>query len=283
MGIREGFRRLHDGGVFIMPNAWDVGSALLLEQLGFPALATTSSGHAGSLGRRDQQVARDELLGHVEAVTSAVAVPVNVDSETCFPHEAGGISRTVELMAQAGAAGCSIEDYEPGIGVLPADVATDRVEEAAAAAAQHGLVLTARAENHLYGIDDLDDTVERLISYRDAGAEVLYAPGLTSLGDIERVVKAVDRPVNVLAMAGVPVVSELAAAGVRRVSTGGSLAWVSYGALVSAARELLATGTTSYLAEALPPAERDAAFTSADARDVGAGPDPVSRRGASRP
>ncbi|WP_129667027.1 isocitrate lyase/PEP mutase family protein [Phytoactinopolyspora endophytica] len=264
MDAGEVFRGLHDDGLFVMPNAWDIGSARLLQYVGFHALATTSSGFAGSLGRPDQHVRRDEMLVHVEAVTSAVSVPVSVDSEGCFPHEPGGVARTVELIAETGAAGCSIEDFEPGVGVLSVDDAVGRVEEAAEAATRHGLVLTARAENHLYGVDDLDDTIERLVAYRDGGADVLYAPGLVSLAEIERVVNAVGCPVNVLAVPGVPSVAELAAAGVRRVSTGGSLAWVAYGALVSAGRELLTGGTTTYLTGALPAAERDAAFTDVD-------------------
>jgi 2-methylisocitrate lyase-like PEP mutase family enzyme len=243
-----------------MPNAWDAGSARLLQSLGFAALATTSSGHAGSLGRRDQQVRRDELLHHAESMVAVVSVPVSVDSEGCFPREPGGVGRTVALIAGVGAAGCSIEDFDPTDGLLPIGLATQRVGEAAREAARHGLVLTARAENHLYGVTDLDDTLERLIAYRDAGADVLYAPGLSSLSDIKRVVDAVGTPLNVLAVPGIPPIPELASAGVRRVSTGGSLAWVAYGALVAAGRELLTHGTTSYLADALPAAERDAAF-----------------------
>jgi 2-methylisocitrate lyase-like PEP mutase family enzyme len=260
MSALERFRMLHTEGIFPMPNAWDVGSARLLEHLGFPAIATTSSGHAGSLGRLDQQVGRDELLAHAEALAAAVSVPVSVDSEACFPGEPGGVARTVQLIAGTGAAGCSIEDYAPASGVLPVEFAVDRVREAAAAAAEQGLVLTARAENLLYGITDLDDTIARLIAYRDAGADVLYAPGLTEPADIERVVRQVAAPVNVLAVPGIPPIRELERAGVRRVSTGGSLAWVAYGALAAAARELRDGGTTTYLAAALGQADQDAAF-----------------------
>ena len=141
-----------------MPNAWDIGSARLLVSLGFEAIATTSSGHAASLGRGDQEVSRDELVSHVEALAAAVDVPVSVDAERCFPDDPGGVARTVELRAAAGAACCSVEDYYPATGSIDAlDVATERVAEAVEAARKHGLVLTARAENHLYGIDDLDE------------------------------------------------------------------------------------------------------------------------------
>ena len=175
---RQRFRALHREGLFVMPNAWDIGSARLLASLGFEAIATTSSGHAASLGRADQDVSRDELLGHVEALVGAVDVPVSVDAERCFADDPAGVAKTVELLAEAGAAGCSIEDYDPATGSIDAiDVATERVAAAVEAARNHGLVLTARAENHLYGIDDLADTIERLVAYRDAGADVLYAPG----------------------------------------------------------------------------------------------------------
>jgi 2-methylisocitrate lyase-like PEP mutase family enzyme len=260
MSVVDRFRALHEDGLFLMPNAWDVGSARLLEWLGFPAIATTSSGHAGSLGRLDQRVGRDELLAHVESMVSAVGVPVSVDSEACFPADPGGVTRSVELIAATGAAGCSIEDYEADRGLLPADVAADRVREAAAAASQHGLVLTARAENLLYGVTDLDDTISRLVAYRVAGADVLYAPGLERLADIERVVREVAAPVNVLAVPGIPPTAELARVGVRRVSTGGALAWVAYQALIAAAGELRDAGTTGYLARALSAAEQEAAF-----------------------
>lgn len=260
MSIIERFRALHDNGLFVMPNAWDAGSAKLLEHLGFPALATTSSGHAGSLGRLDQRVRRDELLAHTEQLAAAVGIPLNVDAEGCFPDEPGGVARTVEMITAAGAAGCSIEDYHATDGLLDASLATERVAEAVRAAAGAGLVVTARAENHLYRTNNLDDTITRLIAYRDAGADVLYAPGLVEVADIERVVRAVDAPVNVLAVPGIPATAELERLGVRRVSTGGALAWVAYGALAAAARELLDAGTTSYLRSTLDQAERDAAF-----------------------
>ncbi|WP_229074181.1 isocitrate lyase/phosphoenolpyruvate mutase family protein [Actinoplanes sp. DH11] len=255
------FRDLHRDGTFIIPNPWDAGSARLLESYGFPALATTSSGLAASLGKLDQQVTRDELVAHVSAVTAAVRIPVNVDAERCFADSAEGIAETVDLLAQAGAAGISIEDYDPGTGrVETLEAGAERVAAAARAAARHGIVLTARAENFLYGHTDLDDTIARLRAYRAAGADVLYAPGLRERADIARVVAEAGGPVNVLAVSGGPSVPELAELGVRRVSLGGGLAWVAYGALRDAARELLDSGTTSFKARSLPEEDLERAF-----------------------
>ena len=261
--LRRRFVTLHDEGIFVMPNPWDVGSARILASMGFPALATTSSGHAASLGRHDQRVTRDELLEHVAAVSAAVDVPLNVDAERCFADDAVGVSETVALLAGAGAAGCSIEDYDPASKSIDLiDVATARVAAAATAAHEYGIVLTARAENHLYGKGDLDDTITRLCSYRDAGADVVYAPLLVDAADITRVVNEVGKPVNVLALPGVPSVAELGPLGVRRVSTGGALAWVAYGALYRAGRELLDEGTSTYLSGSLSGSARAAAFES---------------------
>ncbi len=173
------------------------------------------------------------------------------------------MAETVELIARAGAAGCSIEDYDPQREAIdPLDVAVERVGAAAGAARRHGVVLTARAENHLYGIADLEDTIARLCAYRDAGAEVVYAPGLVDRAAIASVVGRVGIPVNVLALRHGPTVAELAALGVRRVSTGGALARAAYGALVKAARELHADGTSTYLDTAIPGRELDASLTS---------------------
>jgi 2-methylisocitrate lyase-like PEP mutase family enzyme len=248
--LRRRFRELHRGErLFVMPNPWDVGSARLLEAGGFEALATTSAGFAWSLGKLDQTVSRDELVRHVAALTAAVGLPLNVDSERCFPNEAGGVAETVGLLAEAGAAGCSIEDYDPVSGAIdPTDEAAEHVAIAAEAARNmpEPLVLTARAENHLHGVDDLDDTIARLVAYRDAGADAVYAPGLVDLEQIARVVDAVKAPLNVLALPSAPPVSELASVGVRRVSTGGLLARSAYGALGRAGRELLETGTSRY-------------------------------------
>ena len=246
-----------------MPNPWDVGSARLLESLGFEALATTSAGFAWSIGKPDQGVSRDELVAHVASLAAATSLPLNVDSERCYPDDPGGVTKTVELLAEAGAAGFSIEDYNPSTGRI------DDVEEAAArvrvaADAAHRLpdpmVLTGRAENHIRGVQDLDDTIARLTAYRDAGADVVYAPGLADLDQIMAVVEAVRVPLNVLALPHGPTVVELASVGVRRVSTGGALARSAYGALLAGAQELLAGGTSSYAAGGPSGDALDAAF-----------------------
>lgn len=249
---RDRFRELHASGLFIMPNPWDVGSARILAAMGVPALATTSLGHAASLGKVDQTVTRDELVTHVETLSAAVDLPLNVDSERCFADDLAGVAETVTLLAEAGAAGCSIEDYDPARDAIDdVAVAAERVSAAAEAAHRHGMLLTARAENALYGIDDIEDTVTRLRAYRAAGADVVYAPRLTDPEEIRRVVTATDAPTNVLAMRHGPSIPELAALGVRRVSTGGPLARAAYGALRRAAEELLGPGTSTYQDDAL--------------------------------
>jgi len=241
-----------------MPNPWDIGSAKLLAHVGAVSLATTSSGHAGSNGRLDQNVQRDELLAHVVELTAAVDVPFNVDGEDCFGLDVAGVAETAALLAGTDAAGFSIEDYDPrNDRIRSLEDAASRV--ATAKQAGDDLVLTARAENHLYGVDDLDDTVRRLEAYRDAGADVIYAPGLLRPTDIARVV-GIGLPVNVLALPGVPTVPELADLGVSRVSVGGLFAWAAYGALVDAATELLGPGTSNYAASVLGGTTRDAAF-----------------------
>jgi 2-methylisocitrate lyase-like PEP mutase family enzyme len=238
----------------LMPNAWDQGSARLLGSLGFDALATTSSGFAATLGRLDGSVSRDEALAHATVIAGATDLPVSADLENGFADEPGGVAETVRLAAATGLAGCSVEDFtgrdsEP---IYPVALAAERV--AAAAEAAHGgparLVLTARAENYLHGRPDLADTIARLQAYQAAGADVLYAPGLTRLEDIRRVVTSVDRPVNVLTMPGAPDVRELAEAGVSRVSVGGSFALAALGAVTDAARELRDQGTYGFLAGA---------------------------------
>ena len=253
---RARFRELHAGDeLFVMPNPWDVGSAKLLAAQGFQALATTSAGFAWALGKLDQKVARDELVAHVAALSAATPLPLNVDSERCYPEDTGGVGETVRLLADAGAAGCSIEDFDPATGGMDdVSLAAERVAEAAEAAhaLDSPLVLTARAENHLRGVDDLDDTIARLVAYREAGADCLYAPMLTDLGDIARVVEAVGAPVNVLAVPAAPAIPELASVGVRRVSTGSLLASAAYGALVMGARELAGPGTSEYARAGVP-------------------------------
>jgi 2-methylisocitrate lyase-like PEP mutase family enzyme len=259
-GRRAAFRDRHlSGPVLLMPNAWDVGSAKLLDSLGFEAIATTSAGFAWTLGKHDQAVTREELLAHVAALGAAVDLPLSVDSERLYAESTDGVAETVRLLAEAGAAGCSIEDYDPAADrIEDTGRAAERVAAAADEARRHGLTLTARAENHLYGRDDLDDTIGRLVAYRDAGADVLYAPGLRDPEHIAAVVQAVDAPVNVLALPGGPTVADLEALGVRRVSTGGALASAAYGALLAGARELLTEGTATYARAGLRPEDRTA-------------------------
>jgi 2-methylisocitrate lyase-like PEP mutase family enzyme len=247
------FLELHrPGSPLLLPNPWDQGSARLLASLGFQALATTSSGFAATLGRLDGSVDRGEALAHVATIVAATDLPVSADMENGYADDPADVARTVILAVEAGLAGCSIEDStghedEP---IYDSGLAAERV--AAAAEAAHAgpvhLVLTARAENYLHGRPDLADTIARLQAYQAAGADVLYAPGLTSLADIRQVVTALDRPVNVLAVASAPPVSELAEAGVSRVSVGGAFAFAALGALVDAATELRDKGTYGYLA-----------------------------------
>jgi 2-methylisocitrate lyase-like PEP mutase family enzyme len=249
---RARFRELHTREqLFVMPNPWDAGSARLLASCGFEALATTSAGFAWSIGKADQQVTRDELVAHVAQLAEATPLPLNVDSERCYPDDPGGVAETVRRLAAAGAAGCSIEDYDPATDRIDdVGLAAERVAEAAEAARETGIVLTGRCENHIRGVGDLDDTIVRLVAYQQAGADCVYAPGLSTLEQMRAVVAAVTVPVNVLALPKGPSVQELASAGVRRVSTGGALARASYGALLEAAHELLAQGTSTYLTRA---------------------------------
>ena len=249
----ERFLELHrPGDPLLLPNPWDQGSAKLLAAMGFQALATTSSGFAATLGRLDGSVSREEALGHAAAIVAATELPVSADLENGFADDPDGVARTIGLAAETGLAGCSVEDFTGDDDRPVYDIALAAERVAAAVAAAHAgparLVLTARAENYLYGREDLADTITRLQAYQAAGADVLYAPGLTSLADIRQVVTAVDRPVNVLAMPGVPSVKELAEAGVSRVSVGGALAFAALGALADAAAELRDKGTYGYLA-----------------------------------
>jgi 2-methylisocitrate lyase-like PEP mutase family enzyme len=249
------FLALHVPGTpLLMPNPWDLGSAKLLVAAGFAALATTSSGFAATLGRRDGAITRDEALAHATAMSAAVSVPVSADLENCFADDAAGVAETVRLATRTGLAGCSVEDYGREAGVYDRALAVERV--AAAAEAAHAgpetLALTARAENHIRGRDDIDDTIARLQAYRDAGADVLFAPGLTKLDDVRAIVSSVDAPVNVLAGPATPPVAELAEAGVARISVGGSFLYTALGAVLAAARELLDQGTYGYWEGALP-------------------------------
>jgi 2-methylisocitrate lyase-like PEP mutase family enzyme len=240
------FLELHrPGQPLLLPNPWDQGAAKILASLGFQALATTSSGFAATLGRLDGSVTLDEALGHATAIVAATDLPVSADLENCYADDVDGVAHTVRLAAETGLAGCSIEDYS-GSRVYDRAEAVDRVAAAVAAARDGGLVLTARAENYLHGNPDLGDTIARLQAYQEAGADVLYAPGLTRIEDIRTLVSSVDRPVNVLAMSGVPSAAELAEAGVSRISVGGAFAFAALGALVDAATELRDKGTYGF-------------------------------------
>lgn len=247
-------------GILVVPNPWDIGSAKVMATMGAVALATTSAGMAGSLGKDDQHVTRDELLDHVRAMTAAVDLPFNVDAEDCFADDIDGVAETARLIAETDAAGFSIEDYDPRSSSIR-DVGVAAARVTAAKEAGGDLVLTARAEQHLYGTADLDDTIARLQAYRDAGADVVYAPGLMAMADIDRVVGEVGIPLNVLALPGTPPIPRLAAAGVSRVSVGSLMAWVAYGSITGALGEIFSTGTTDYVATALPGPVRRAAFT----------------------
>lgn len=243
------FQKLHEGATFVIPNPWDSGTARLLTGLGFPALATTSGGLAYALGRRDgaNLVTRDETMANIAAIVAATDLPVSADLESCFAATPLEVADTIRLAAEAGAVGGSIEDAtgDPRSPVFPLAAALDRVAAAVEAARSlpFPFTLTARAENFLYGRPDLDDTIHRLQAYAQAGADVLYAPGLPGLDAVRAVCDAVGKPVNALA-GGSPriTVAVLSDCGVRRVSVGSTLARVALGAMLAAAREIHATG-----------------------------------------
>jgi 2-methylisocitrate lyase-like PEP mutase family enzyme len=241
------FRALHEGEPFLIPNPWDAGSAKVLASLGFKALATTSSGFAYSLGRRDGSVTLDEVAEHVRVLDEATDLPVSADLENGYGRAPEDAARAITRTAEAGGAGGSIEDYDPDDGLYEPDFAAERVAAAAEAARPSGFVLTARAENHIRGNPDLDDTIARLQAYERAGADVLYAPGLRSGDDIRAVCGAVSKPVNVLARPGLTV-AEIAEAGGTRISVGGALTWVAIGAMASAAEQIRDSGDLSVLA-----------------------------------
>jgi len=234
------FRALHEGEPFLIPNPWDAGSARVLESLGFPALATTSSGFAFTLGRPDGGVTLDEVVDHVASLAGATQLPISVDLENGY----GDAPLAIRRVAEAGAVGGSIEDFEPAGSILPLEAAAERVAAAAGAARSLDVpfVLTARAENHIRGNPDLADTIARLRAYEAAGADCLYAPGLRTVDEIRAVCDAVDRPVNVLATSSLTV-QEIFGAGAQRISVGGRLTWVAVGALAAAAEEMRDRGT----------------------------------------
>jgi 2-methylisocitrate lyase-like PEP mutase family enzyme len=247
----ERFLSLHNGEQpLLLPNPWDAGSAKLFEWLDFDALATTSAGFAATIGRLDGSVSRDEAIAHAATIVEATGLPVSADLENGFANDPTGVAETFRLAHEAGLAGASIEDHtgnkeDP---IYDIGLATERV--AAAVEAAHGgsvhLVLTARAENHLYEAADLADTIVRLQAFQEAGADVLYAPGLSRLEDIRQLVSSVEVPVNVLALPGGPSVSELASVGVSRISVGSAFAYAALGAATEAARELRDEGTYGF-------------------------------------
>ena len=259
------FRTLHQTGCFVIPNPWDPGSARLLVQLGFPALATTSSGFAWSLGRQDNHVSLEEALAHIRAIAHAVPVPVNADFEGGFAIEPVKVAANVAAAASTGVAGLSIEDStgDPAAPLFDFVLSVERVRAARRALDESGtgIVLTGRSEGFIVGRPDLAETIRRLTAYAEAGAECLYAPGIRARADIIAVVDAVaPRPVNVLVGSDFTTVAELAQAGVRRISVGGALARSAWTGFLRAAKEIAERGTFTGLAAAVPFADIDGAF-----------------------
>jgi len=245
----ENFRALHASGVFIIPNPWDAGSARVLEALGFKALATTSSGLAFTLGREDGGATLDEVFEHVRLLNRSTSLPVSVDLENGYGPEPEATAAAITRAAEAGAVGGSIEDYGPEIkAIYCLDHAVARVAAAVEAAKRLSFpfMLTARAENHIRGNPNLEDTIARLQAYEQAGADVLYAPGLKSSDEIRTVCEAISKPLNVLARPHLTT-SEIAEAGGRRISVGGTLTWVAIGAMVEAAEKMRDEGDFSAL------------------------------------
>ena len=249
----KAFGALHAGDPFVIPNPWDAGSARVLAALGFKALATTSSGFAFTLGRRDGRVTLDEVVTHTATLDHATELPVSVDLENGYGPDPADAARAITRAAEAGAVGGSSEDYDPGGRLYELQHAAERISAAVEAARGLGFpfVLTARAENHIRGNPELEDTIARLQAFERAGADVLYAPGLRNVAEIRAVCEAVTRPVNVLAVPELTF-AELAAAGARRVSVGGSLTWVAVKALADAAQAIRDSGDFSALATGLP-------------------------------
>ena len=249
----EAFRALHEGEPFVIPNPWDAGSARVLEALGFKALATTSSGFAFTLGRLDGGATLDDVVAHVHAIAQASSLPVSVDLENGYGPAPTDAAAAIVRVAEAGAVGGSIEDYDPSGSLYPLEQAAERI--AAASEAAHGVgfpfTLTGRAENHIRGNPDLDDTIARLQAFEQAGADVLYAPGLRSADEIRVVCDAVSKPVNVLAVPGLSL-GQIVAAGARRVSVGGALTWVAMRAMADAAEAIRDAGDFSALGARLP-------------------------------
>ncbi len=243
------FRELHGGDPFVIPNPWDAGSAGVLAGLGFAALATTSSGFAFTLGRADGGASLDEVVEHARVLDQATELPLSVDLEIGYGPDPAHAAEAIVRIAEAGAVGGSIEDFDPQGGLYPIEQAVERVAAACEAARRLGFpfTLTARAENHIRGNPDLDDTITRLQAYERAGADVLYAPGLASAAEIRAVSGAIDKPLNVLARPDLSM-EETVGAGAQRISVGGALAWVAAGALADAATRIRDQGDFSGIA-----------------------------------
>jgi 2-methylisocitrate lyase-like PEP mutase family enzyme len=248
------FRDLHyRDSAFVIPNPWDIGSARLLASTGFEALATTSVGYANSIGRQDHGVTRDEMFAHAATLAAATELPVSADLENGFGHDPGTVAETIRMAAAAGLAGCSIEDStnrddDP---IYSFEHSVDRIRAAAEQVRNlpFPFMLTARSENYLHGRKDLADTINRLQAFQEAGADVLYAPGITDVKEVATLISSVDRPVNVLAgMQGTHLdVNELSRIGAKRISVGGALTRVAFAALLGAAREMKEHGTFSFV------------------------------------
>lgn len=260
------FRRLHESGCFVIPNPWDVGSARALAQLGFPALATTSSGFAWTLGRADNRVSLDEALAHIRSIADGVDVPVNADFEGGFAIDPAAVAANVAAATATGVAGLSIEDSTGNASdpLFEFSLAVERIRAARRAIddSGSGVLLTARSEGFIVGRPDLAETIRRLTAYAAAGADCLYAPGLRTKEEIAAVIGAVaPKPVNVLVGSDFTTVAELAAAGVRRISVGGALARTAWTGFLQAATEIAERGTFTGLARAIPFAEINRRFT----------------------
>jgi 2-methylisocitrate lyase-like PEP mutase family enzyme len=265
MSKPDRFRQLHRSGCFVIPNPWDVGSARILAGLGFPALATTSSGFAWSIGRRDNRISLDQALDHFRSICASVDLPVNGDFEGGFAVEPEGVRTNVSRATTTGVAGLSIEDStgDPAHPLVDFHLAVERIRAAREAIdkSNTGVLLTGRSEGFIVGRPDLEETVRRLVAYAGAGADCLYAPGIRTSAEIAAVVQAVaPKPVNVLVGSDFTTVGEMAALGVRRISVGGALARAAWTGLLSAAREIAERGTFTGLGRAVPFAEINQSF-----------------------
>lgn len=261
---RAAFRQLHDSGCFVIPNPWDAGSAVLLQSLGFKALASTSAGMAWSMAKPDNRVERDDVLAHLRALTAVTDIPLNADFENGFADDPDGVAANVAKAVETGIAGLSIED-STGNREAPLyefDLAVQRIAAARAAIDRtgSGVLLTARSEGVFVGRPDLEETLRRLKAYAAAGADVLYAPAIREEAQIRAVVQAAGgKPVNMLTMG--QSVAELAALGIRRISVGGSLARVAWGEFIRTAKEIAAAGSFEHFRQGAPGAELNRLFT----------------------